>query len=103
MARVEWRRQALRDLEAIEAYFEELAPEYARFLVRQLFERASQLERTPRMGRMVPEIGDASIREVRYRSYRIMYYVDGASEEVEVLALVHTSQQFGALDLEDEE
>ena len=45
-------------------------------LKEQVLEKAHQLERFPRLGRIVPEIGDASIRELIYRSYRIMYFVD---------------------------
>ena len=100
MAELKWRPQALKDLDAIEAYYEEVAPEYASFFVASVFERAQRLERFPRMGRMVPEIGLESIREVIYRGYRIMYVVDEEETEVEVLTVLHSSRQFGGLDFE---
>ena len=103
MAILKWRPQARKDLEAIEAYFEEIAPDYAAFFMEQVLEKAQQLERFPRMGRVVPEIGDESIRELIYRSYRIMYFVDQEGEEVEVLTVMHSSRQFGSLDFDDEE
>lgn len=103
MAELKWRPQALKDLEAIEAYYEEVAPEYAALLVASVFEKAQKLERLPRMGRIVPEIGDESIRELIHRGYRIMYVVDEKGEEVEVLTVLHSSQQFGSLDFEDGE
>lgn len=56
-----------------------------------------RLERFPRLGRVVPEIDDEAIREVLYRHYRIVYVVDRSDEEVEVLTIFHSSQQFGAL------
>ena len=58
MATLKWRPQALSDLEAIEAYYEEVAPDYASLLVQEILEQADQLEDFPRMGRIVPEIGD---------------------------------------------
>ncbi len=103
MARLKWRPQARKDLEAIEAYFEEIAPDYAAFFMERILEKAHQLERFPRLGRIVPEIGDASIRELIYRSYRIMYFVDPEGENVEVLTVLHSSRQFGSLDFDDEE
>ena len=60
------------------------------------------LGRFPRMGRVVPEIGDEAIREVIYRQYRIIYVVDRDDEEVEVLTIFHSSQQFGALGSSEE-
>ncbi|PSQ80127.1 MAG: hypothetical protein BRD46_04940 [Bacteroidetes bacterium QS_8_68_15] len=72
---LEWRPQALKDLEEIEAYYERVAPDYAAFFVEQVFYKADQLERFPRMGRMVPEIKDEAIRELIYRDYRIIYFI----------------------------
>ena len=103
MAELKWRPQALKDLEAIEAYYEEVAPGYAALFVASIFEKAQRLERLPRMGRMVPEIGDEVIRELIHRGYRIMYVVDEKGEEVEVLTVLHSSRQFGSLDFEDDE
>lgn len=101
MAILKWRPQARKDLEAIEAYFEEIAPDYASFFMEQVLEKAQQLEHFPRLGRIVPEIGEEAIRELIYRSYRIMYVVD--REEVEILTVLHSSRQFGSLDVDDEE
>ena len=98
MAAVEWRPQALKDLEEIEAYYERIAPEYARFFIEQVFERAKQLEHFPRMGRMVPEIEDEAIRELIYRDYRIIHFVDPDDREVAVLTVIHATQQFGSMD-----
>jgi plasmid stabilization system protein ParE len=99
---LEWRPQALKDLEEIEAYYERVAPDYAAFFVEQVFDKADQLERFPRMGRMVPEIEDEAIRELIYRDYRIIYFVDVGDGEVAVLTVIHSAQQFGGLDFDDE-
>ena len=47
----------------------------------------------PGMDRVVPEIGDASIRELLYRQYRLIYVVD--EQTVEILTLYHASRAFG--------
>ena len=44
----------------------------------------------PGMDRVVPEIGDASIRELLYR---LIYVVD--EQTVEILTLYHASRAFG--------
>ena len=62
-----------------------------------MIEKVRLLERFPRMGRVVPEIRDEAIRELIYRQYRIVYVVDRGDEEVEVLTIFHSSQQFGGL------
>ncbi|MFB6097890.1 MAG: type II toxin-antitoxin system RelE/ParE family toxin, partial [Salinibacter sp.] len=70
MATLKWRPQALNDLESIEEYYDDIAPDYASLLVQEILEQADQLERFPRMGRIVPEIADEDIRELIYRDYR---------------------------------
>ena len=95
MAEVVWRPQALRDLEAIEAYYEEVAPDFAPLFVAGAFEAASRLSDLPNIGRIVPELGDESIRELIYRQYRIIYVVDEGSAEI--LTVYHSARQFGAL------
>lgn len=96
MATLKWRPQALNDLESIEEYYEDTAPDYASLLVQQILVQAGKLEHFPRMGRVVPEIGDDAIRELIYRDYRIIYIVDADDEVVEVLTVVHSSQHLGS-------
>ncbi len=95
MAEVVWRPQALRDLEAIEAYFEEVAPDFAPLFVTGAFEAAGRLSDFPNAGLVVPEIGDESIRELIYRQYRIIDVVQ--EDSAEVLTVYHTARQFGGL------
>jgi toxin ParE1/3/4 len=97
MATLTWRPQALNDLESIEEYYDDIAPDYASLLVQEILEQADQLERFPLMGRIVPEIADEDIRELIYRDYRIIYIVDTDNEQVDVLTVVHSSQHLGSL------
>lgn len=95
MADVIWRPQALRDLEAIEAYYEEVAPEFAALFVAGTFEATARLANFPRSGRTVPEIGEEAIRELIYRQFRIIYVV--MEDRVEVLTMFNSARQFGGL------
>ena len=95
MADVVWRPQALRDLEAIEAYYQEVAPDFAPLFVAGAFESTERLADFPRAGRVVPEIGEPSIRELLYRQYRIIYVVGESSAEV--LTVYHSSRHLGTL------
>ncbi|MEM9998118.1 MAG: type II toxin-antitoxin system RelE/ParE family toxin [Bacteroidota bacterium] len=79
----------------VEAYYEEVAPDFAALFVAGAFETAARLTDFPRAGRIVPEIGDASIRELIYRQYRIIYTViEGTAE---ILTVYHSARQFGTL------
>ncbi len=95
MADVVWRPQALRDLEAIESYYREVAPDFADLFVDGTFASTDRLATFPRLGRVVPEIGDDAIRELVYRQFRIIYVV--ADEAAEILTVFHTARQFGGL------
>lgn len=102
MPTLKWRPQALNDLEAIESYYEEVAPEYASYLVEQILEKVEQLANFPRMGRIVPEIDDKAIRELIHENYRIIYVLDPEDTEVEVLTVIHSSRQLGSLNDNDD-
>ena len=97
MARVRVTKQARADLDAIVAYYERVNLEYALVFEENVLTKVQQLKRFPRIGRIVPEINEESMRELIYRSYRIVYFVDDADEEVEILTIFHSSRQFGEL------
>lgn len=69
-ADVLWRPQALRDLEAIEAYYKEVAPDFASVFVAGAFEATRVLSLFARSGRMVPEVGGEAAHEVIYHRYQ---------------------------------
>ncbi|MDT0630373.1 type II toxin-antitoxin system RelE/ParE family toxin [Rubrivirga sp. S365] len=94
MADVVWTPQARADLAAVEDYYVEVAPAYADIVVDGLLGSVRRLATFPLSGRSVPEIADPAIREVVWREYRVIYWADEA--HVEVLTVLHTSQQFGA-------
>lgn len=44
---------------------------------------------------MIPEAKEEHLREVIYRDYRILYYVDDVSDEVLILTVLHASRPMG--------
>ena len=61
--RVSWSPEALDDVEAIAEYIERDSPIYARAVVQKLLDAARNLNTFPNAGRVVPELGDDTIRE----------------------------------------
>lgn len=50
------------------------------------------LDELPRMGKMVPELGNEAIRELSLYSYRILYEIK--APDVIVLAVIHKRRDF---------
>ena len=63
MTRIIWAPQAMQDVEAIRAYVARDSPHYADLVVERIVAAVGRLEENPRSGRMVPEVGDESVRE----------------------------------------
>lgn len=92
MTRIVWAPQAIEDVEAIRAYVSRDSVRYADLLVERIVSAVSRLERNPLSGRVVPEVGDASIREVIHGSYRIVYRV--RLDVVEIATVFHGARLF---------
>jgi plasmid stabilization system protein ParE len=88
--RVIWTRQAVEDVEAIKAYVARDSERYAGLLAERLVAAVSRLELFPQSGRVVPEVGDESLREVIYGSYRLVYRLQ--TESVEVVTVYHAAR-----------
>jgi len=50
----------------------------------------------PEIGRVVPEIGDANIRELFVYSYRLIYEI--VPDDIKIIALIHGKRDFSRLD-----
>ena len=94
MAEVRWSLTAASDLETIEDWIAQDSPLYAVAFIDRLVSAAEKLRQFPEAGRIVPEFARQDLREVIYRSYRVVYLLQAG--EVTVLRVVH-----GARDLED--
>ncbi len=87
MARVKWTPQAVDDLDAIAEFISRDSPHFAGLFVADILQTANQLIDFPQSGRIVPEIGDRSIREIIQGNYRMIYRLH--SEAAEILTVHH--------------
>jgi plasmid stabilization system protein ParE len=88
---VYWSESALADIQAIEATIARHSQRYARAMVARIHQRGDQLSRFPRLGPVVPEYQNESLREVFESPYRIVYRV--LDDRVEVIAVVHAARR----------
>jgi plasmid stabilization system protein ParE len=94
VAEVIWSPQSILDLESIKSFIASDSPHYAGLVVQRLVVAVERLALFPNSGRIVPEFGDPSIREVLWRSYRLVYRLVG--DNVEIVTVFH-----GALPLSE--
>lgn len=96
-----WSERALQDVESLAEYIARDSEAYARSVVRAIFDVGHRLQRFPFSGRVVPEVREATIREFRVYSYRVIYRT--SAEAVTVIAVAHGRQNLTAHDLHREE
>jgi len=89
---VRWSIPARQDLKQVYDYIAKDSKFYARKVIEEIIEKSEKLNDFPKMGRVVPEIGDINIRELFIYSFRLIYEV--AATGVQVLALIHGRQDF---------
>jgi plasmid stabilization system protein ParE len=82
-----WAPQAIEDVESIRTYVARDSAHYADLLVERIVAAVGRLETFPRSGRVVPEVGDESLREVVYQNYRIVYRLKPRA--VEIITVFH--------------
>jgi plasmid stabilization system protein ParE len=68
-----WSKPARKDLALIYQYIAHDSKRYATRVVQDITDKVEILLTTPRLGRMVAEIGEDNVREIPMYSYRIMY------------------------------
>jgi toxin ParE1/3/4 len=86
--------EALSDLERIVAYIAPHNAVAAERIGNQLLDTALSLRRFPERGRVVPEFRRTELREIIFRSYRIIYRCKEAEGTVEVLRFWHAARGF---------
>ena len=86
--------RALGDLERIIAFVAHDNVVAAERLGNQLLDAALSLTLFPDRGRMVPEFRRPQIREIVFRSYRIIYRVNSADQSLEIVRFWHAARGF---------
>ena len=81
--------QSQNDLREIVCYIARDSPERARRFGNLLIDQALSLGSFPEIGQIVPEIGDASVREIVHGSYPIIYELSRDPNTIFVLRFWH--------------
>ena len=89
---VTWSIPAKNDLKQIYDFIAKDSKRYAQKVSRDIIGKTEELNDFPKIGRIVPEIGNPDIRELFIYSYRVIYEV--TPKKVEILAIIHGKQDF---------
>ncbi|MBI2565457.1 MAG: type II toxin-antitoxin system RelE/ParE family toxin [Candidatus Schekmanbacteria bacterium] len=92
MTRIVWSPLAIEDVEAIRAYVARDSPQSAVFLVERFVAAVERLEAHPVSGRIVPEVGDKTLRELILGNYRVVYRA--GPDLIEVVTVFHGARLF---------
>ncbi|MDP2681962.1 MAG: type II toxin-antitoxin system RelE/ParE family toxin [Deltaproteobacteria bacterium] len=96
MARkVIWSYEAIDDLNALVEYIARDSSFYAAAFTQQIMDISRSLNEFSERGRIVPELGEPTIRELLIREYRLIYSIE--QSRVVILALVHGARDLKAL------
>ena len=80
---VRFAESGVRDLEALQAWYEEQGvSDVGVRLVAEIFKRIEALKDHPDLGRVVPEFGQAAVRELIHPPFRIVYRRDPSAVRV---------------------
>jgi len=87
-----WNAAARDDLRAIAAYIAKDRPSFAEGYCLQLIEFAESAGDFPRLGRVVPELGDENVREIVRAPYRIIYEIFPAQPRPVIMRVWHAAR-----------
>ena len=90
MAKIKLSHDSIEDLKEICRFIAMDSPYYANLLNDRIFEMGEHLELFPEMGRHVPESDDRTVRELLYKSYRIIYQIKEGY--LEIITVIHGSR-----------
>ena len=82
--------QANQDLQEIVRFISKDKPGAAQSWSRTLRKSIEKLSKFPHLGRIVPEYGDETIRELIKGQYRIVYKIDIENKTIAVLTVYHS-------------
>ena len=84
-----WSEQARDDLQTIVLFIAQDNPPVAESFGCRLMSKVDVLAQFPLIGRVVPEENDETIREIIFRSYRIIYKVFAEKQTVAIARVWH--------------
>lgn len=92
MAQVIWSPKASDHLNAIADYISRDSVLQANAVVLRVVKATRRLSTFPELGAVVPEFKDASIREIRVYSYRVLYLLLENKTRIRIVGVVHGAQ-----------
>lgn len=90
--RVVWAKAARQALDDVIAHVARDSPAAARRVLSQALKAGATLTSFAERGRVVPELGDPTVREVFVHSYRLLYEI--RNDTVAVIGFVHGARDF---------
>ncbi len=85
-----WSPLAVDRASEIAEYIASDKPAAAEKWISTLFSKVEKLASSPKIGRVVPEIGDQRFREMIYGNYRIIYRIE--KKQLSILTIRHGKQ-----------
>jgi toxin ParE1/3/4 len=92
--KIRWTGPAIESLRNLHGYIAKDSEVYARSFVQRVILAAEKLTNFPRLGRVVPEADEETIRELLYQNYRIIYRIK--NELIEILTVIHGRRDLGS-------
>lgn len=89
MENIELKQNAREDLRQIRRYIARDSIYYADKTIEEIIKRIRNLSLFPYMGRKIPEYDKIYLREIIYKSYRILYKVNS---NIYILNVIHHSR-----------
>jgi toxin ParE1/3/4 len=93
MVKITWTQRSLDDLKSIAEYISKDSVKYAALTIEKIIDVTKYIENSPRIGRMVPEVGrNDKIREIIFGNYRIIYKIS-STETINILTVHHSAKR----------
>ena len=92
MVEIEWTEKSTRHIQAIYEYITSDSRIYAEKYIKSLIVSTEKLKKMPKCGRIVPEFENYLLREIIFKSHRIVYRFEERRNKIQILAVVHHSQ-----------
>lgn len=92
MVEVRWTPQAIEDINSIAEYIAKDSLRYAKIQTERFFDTTEILLTKPSIGRIVPEIKKANIRELILGNYRIIYKII-STKRIDILTIHHSARR----------
>lgn len=89
LVNIELKQNAKEDMRQIEEYISRDSIYYANKTIEEIIKRIKNLSMFPYMGIKIPEYDNINLREIIYKSYRILYKVNS---NIYILNIFHHSR-----------